>query len=341
MAETTKIQWTDAVWNPTTGCTKISSGCANCYIERTPPFRMAGRKFVGGKIPLELHEDRLDKPLHWRKPRRVFVNSLSDLFHDDVPNEFIASVFGVMASCPQHTFQVLTKRPERMAEWFNWLDVWDGDGGPSASWYPFGIELAKHGIATNETLRRAVASHPRHMNRERDLYWPLPNVWLGVSVEDQQRADERIPHLLRVPATVRFLSVEPMLGPIELEDMGWLGCETYHSTMATPDGSGIVYEHGVDWVIVGGESGNGARPCSVEWIRDIVRQCKAAGVSCFVKQLGSDPYHVEVLSREPCSTDTFDRHYSLKDKKGGDPSEWDADLRVREMPKGAWPSFAN
>jgi protein gp37 len=114
VSDNSAIQWTDATWNPTTGCTKVSPGCAHCYIERTPAFRINGRKFVNGATDLRLHADRLEQPLHWRKPRRVFVNSLSDLFHDDVPDAFIDQVFAVMALCPQHTFQVLTKRPERM-----------------------------------------------------------------------------------------------------------------------------------------------------------------------------------------------------------------------------------
>src|SRR3972149_735218 len=152
VSEQSAIEWTDATWNPVTGCTKVSPGCANCYIERTPPFRMAGRRFVEGAIPVLLHPERLDQPLRWRKPRRGFVCSLADLFHEDVSNVYIEQVFLTMMTAQQHIFQVLTKRPERMREWLEhwWLN-----------------------------------------------YYPLPNVHLGVSVENQRMADGGIPELLR------------------------------------------------------------------------------------------------------------------------------------------------
>src|SRR3972149_4993581 len=171
VSEQSAIEWTDATWNPVTGCTKVSPGCANCYIERTPPFRMAGRRFVKGAIPVLLHPDRLDAPLRWQKPRRVFVCSLADLFHDDVPDDFIEDIWLTMHKATQHTFQVLTKRPER--------------------------------------LRQLLTDSPMaYFGRN-----PLPNVWLGVSVENQRMAGERIPELLRCPAVVHFISGEPPLGP--------------------------------------------------------------------------------------------------------------------------------
>jgi protein gp37 len=335
------IQWTDETWNPTTGCTKVSPGCAKCYIERTPPMRMAGRKFVGGKIPMELHPERLDKPLSWKKPRRIFVNSMSDLFHEDVPDEFIDRVFATMALCSLHTFQVLTKRAERMANYFAfyragqvWREAWS--------------RCREMGVTER-------GGEP----------WPLPNVWLGVSCEDQKRADERIPFLLKTPAAVRFLSVEPLLGAVDLSE--WLFCARCRGPHKCGPGA---YETPLDnaaggcwfrecrcsqigWVIVGGESGPDARPCRPEWIRSIIQQCKSASIPAFVKQLGGN-----IVTRNDMTEDAFngkdgwhdpdvehdihgfreefqgaDCRVKLRDKKGGDPEEWPADLRVREFPK--------
>jgi len=278
------IQWTDETWNPSTGCTKISPGCANCYIERTPPMRMHGRKFVNGRIPLEFHEDRLDAPLHWKKPRRVFVNSMSDLFHEDVPGNFLDSVFRVMIECRQHTFQVLTKRAKRMQKYVG--DRWGVFGGKE---HPLG-----------------------------------PNIWLGVSVEDQKRADERIPLLLQTPAAVRFLSCEPLLGLVVLDTFH--GGRPHYLTREVDHAEDVM----LDWVIVGGESGPGSRACNMDWIRSIVQQCNRAGVACFVKQVGSNASGDSQLHQIDCQCGL---HHGFKDKKGGDPEEWPEDLRVREFPK--------
>jgi protein gp37 len=320
MAENSNIQWTDATWNPTSGCTKVSPGCTHCYIERTPPMRMAGRKFVAGTIPLQLHEGRLAVPLRWRKPRRVFVNSMSDLFHEDVPDDFLDRVFAVMALAPRHTFQVLTKRAERMAAYLN--RRWMSNGG----WHR--DEVVR--LRANERL----GEHPT--NRPEGWAWPLPNVHLGVSVEDQQRADERIPHLLRTPAAVRFLSCEPLLGPIEFSDV------SRRSDAVRQLGKRALA--GIHWVIVGGESGHGARPCDLAWVRSLVRQCAAASVPCFVKQLGTRPILAE--GRPPAGRNprvhpedvpgvgpAFVCH--LRDPKGGSPDEWPEDLRVRQFPEAA------
>lgn len=467
----TTIQWTDETWNPVTGCTRVSEGCRNCYIERTPPFRMDGRK-VGDRI--QLHHDRLDAPLRWkRKPRRVFVNSLSDLFHEDVPDEFLDKVFAVMAVTPQHTYQLLTKRSERMLLYCSDPDrpfrvakaidvlcvdfeiaktpyeirpvqgtqhyfidntgavfttlgsstcVWCGEEFThgqqdsflcgqkcrSASHYaktmgrdpepagrtkrlvpvdigeeghsrvlligsgrelvhrlmlrtfdrePLHEEQACHRDGNPErnhicNLRWGLQSHNwedriRHGNhrsyhklddrtveairsRSRaaestiglandygisetqarniiecrqwvtrsDLKWPLPNCWKGVSIEDQQTADERIPILLQTPAAVRWVSAEPLIGPADLTK--FIG--------KTPIG--------INWVVVGGESGPKARPCQLEWIRSTVEQCKQAGVPCFTKQLGSS---------NRCSHDT----------KGGCWECMPDDVKVREYPNVA------
>jgi len=209
----TAIEWTDETWNPTTGCTKVSPGCAHCYIERTPAFRIAGRRFVRGVIPVTLYEDRLEQPLRWRTPRRIFVNSMSDLFHVDIPDAFIARVFDTMQRAHWHQFQILTKRSGRLRE-----------------------------LAVR-------------------LTWS-PNVWQGVSVENAAHVS-RIADLQKVPAAVRFLSIEPLLGPIPKLPL-----------------------RGIDWVIVGGESGPHRRPINAEWVHDIHAQCTAAGVSFFFKQWG-------------------------------------------------------
>lgn len=282
---TTKIQWTDETWNPVRGCDEISPGCAHCYA-KTFAERWRGVKghpYEQG-FDVRLVPEKLDEPLRWKRPRMVFVNSMSDLFHDEVPDDFLNSVFSTMERSPQHTFQVLTKRADRLAQYVNW----------------------------------------RWGKREEGPGYRIPskNVWLGVSVEDQKRADERIPFLLNTPAAIRFLSCEPLLGPIFLDSLAWPPTFMERSE-----------EHrfmGIDWVIVGGESGPGARPCNIEWIRGIVRQCKAAGVPCFVKQLGSHPI---VPHPEDPELTRVQKRFVLEDKKGGNPSEWPADLRVREFPK--------
>ncbi len=229
MSGKTAIHWTNETWNPLTGCTRVSAGCDHCYA-----FALHDRIHVQWKrgrrpsappqyhLPfsrVQLLPKHLHDPLHWRRPRRVFVNSMSDLFHDAVPDSYIAQVFAVMQRAERHTFQILTKRPERMARLC------------------------------------------------RDLLPLLPNVWLGTSVEHQAAADERIPSLLNTPAAVRFLSCEPLLGDVDLR--GYL----------TADG-----ERRLDWVIVGGESGEHYRPMDLHWARSIREQCQVAGVAFFFKQ---------------------------------------------------------
>jgi protein gp37 len=308
MSDRSNIEWTDASWNPIrcrnikTGavghyCQMVSPGCANCYAStmqkrfRMPKFK--GEREIDGDLEVFLDEEVLRKPLSWRKPRKVFVCSMSDLFGSWVPDGWIDAVFAVMALAKQHTFQVLTKRAERM-RWY--MAPGAGGCGPTGHIVQMAGEKAAQ-----------------------DFYggpWPLPNVWLGVSVEDQQRADERIPWLLKTPAAVRFLSCEPLLGPIDLplcfhssDDPN----QTDHSQCAPIP----------DWVICGGESGPGARPCHVEWISSIVGQCQSAGVACFVKQLGSKPASGGWANDWP----------KMKDAKGGDQAEWPESLRVREYPK--------
>lgn len=475
----TTIQWTDKVWNPVRGCSRVSRGCEHCYAERIAArFSGPGQPFYGfatdrSIIPgsprggvagrwtgdVELVPEKLEEPLHWKKPRRVFVDSMSDLFHEKLSNEDISRVFDVMNRASQHTFQVLTKRPARMFAW--------ADGGLSAGAWP----------ALN--IR------------------PSPNVWLGVSVEDQKTADKRIPLLLQTPAALRFVSYEPALGPVDFDP--WLGYNPVHETTtgrgslrggeerrtgdrpgranladsearvgsleaangnaavspgarrerhrrlpddsrdvgqparvygsassrlssfqgadpSGPDGesrqreqegqpteescAGNLYgtgtacaararnvegegtgrrgerygeaesgsregdsssasggreaevdsrglrndgsqrvanraatKVGLDLVIVGGESGPGARPCDLAWIRSAVAQCKEAGVPCFVKQLGARPFDRTGTSGFQCAygSDGF-VGLRLRNRKGGNPAEWPKDLRVREWP---------
>src|SRR5690606_9507585 len=310
----TTIEWTQGTWNPVSGCTRVSPGCDNCYAMRQA-HRFSGncQPYEGlttirrGKVDwtgsVRFVPEMLEVPLQ-RKPTTWFVNSMSDLFHESLTNEQIAAVFGVMAATHQHTYQILTKRPQRMRDWFAWV----GDDGLRWS-------RMVAAIRQNYPHRPALGRRVIEGLDSQVLQWPLPNVWLGVSCEDQARANERIPLLLETPATVRFVSAEPLLGPIALR--AWM---PRHAVTETDDCAPWCSACGptgplprIDWVIVGGESGPGARPCDVDWIRSIVRQCREAGTACFVKQLGS--------------------RLGLRDPKGGDPSEWPEDLRVRETPE--------
>lgn len=277
MADNTAIEWAEATWSPVTGCTRISDGCLRCYIDRTPPFRMTGRRFdtpsIGATTGIRLHPDRLGVPIRWRKPRRIFVCSLADLFHHEVPEQFIAEVFAVISIAGQHTFQVLTKRHARLRALLNSPRFWTAvNAARTARGYA--------PLATNPTP-------------------VLSNAWIGVSAENQQWADIRIPALLATPAAVRWLSMEPLLGPVDLHahDDGhhhWLpdfGPEY-------DDGSGepVCQNHGlsrcwqgcayIGWVVVGGESGPGARPMHPDWARSLRDQCTDAGVPFFFKQWG-------------------------------------------------------
>ena len=245
MSGKTKIEWADRVWNPTVGCSPVSSGCMHCYAKRMFDRFYQSHKFED----VTCHPERLSIPEKWIKPQRIFVDSMSDLFHESVLDEFIWSVFSVMAVSVQHQFMVLTKRPERMRDYlsrWNKTFVTDSHSGPNN-----------------------IFLHP----------YPLPNIWLGVSVEDQKTADERIPLLLQTPAVKRFVSVEPMLGPVDLEP--YLKLPPLHV-----DIKGKSTWSGLDWVICGGESGPGARPMRADWARGLRDQCQEAGVPFFFKQWG-------------------------------------------------------
>jgi len=320
MSAQTNIEWTDRTWNPIRGCSRVSAGCVNCYAERQAvrqqgPGRAyeglvrstpAGPRWTGAvRVAAEVLED----PIHWRTPRRIFVNSMSDLFHEGLTFEQIADVFRVMAypECDRHTFQILTKRPQRMLDFFTW------------------------------------AREQPHVAPWPDPDVVLRNVWLGVSVEDQARADERIPLLLQTPAAVRFLSVEPLLGQVDLTRVRSPhgGTENVLRTAVSQAArdAGIQKLNGIDWVIVGGESGPGARPCDVGWIGSIVEQCAHTGVACFVKQVGAHPLPSVDGVEGPWAehvrffTDADGSPARLRDPKGGDPLEWPEGLRVREFPE--------
>jgi len=299
MTGKSKIQWTDATWNPLAGCSIVSPGCTNCYAMRQAARieRMGGADhYVGltemikdkpiwtGKVALA-SEKTLRAPLRWKAPRKIFVNSMSDLFHESVPDEWIDKVFAIAALSPQHIFQFLTKRPKRMRDYVG-MRAGDWQVVLPEAFAPGTLPISKHGVVAHIGV-----STPEH----RSLYgatqpcWPLPNVWLGVTAEDQTRADERIPDLLATPAAVRFASCEPMLGPLDLTDM----CNGHYFYDALsgarwhddPDGINprVPYEAKLDWVICGGESGPGARPMHPDWARSLRDQCAAAGTRFFMK----------------------------------------------------------
>ncbi|HZO30024.1 MAG TPA: phage Gp37/Gp68 family protein [Chloroflexota bacterium] len=247
MSDNSAIEWTNATWNPVTGCSKVSEGCRNCYAEALSLRFGRSKKPWAAQFAAENvvpHPERLMQPLRWRDSRMIFVNSMSDLFHERVTDDFIGQIFDVMARASHHTFQVLTKRPKRMLDW-------------------------QH-------------RHPQT---------PLPNVWLGVSVENQDAADERIPLLMQVQAAVRFLSCEPLLGPVDLTDVRPSEIEHYDILRGRLYGVGRLAEPQttyprVDWVIVGGESGPRHRPMDLNWARDLRDQCLEADVPFFFKQVG-------------------------------------------------------
>lgn len=273
MAKESSIEWTDSTWSFLRGCSRVSAGCENCYAERHA-YRFNGEGLpyeglvrLGKKGPVWTGEVRavpkfFRTPTGWREPRRIFVNSLSDTFHEDVPTEVLHEAFATMAATPRHTYQVLTKRPARASDLFESPDF---------------VVAVRRRLPGN-------AAWPG---------WPLPNVWLGTSVESGAVAG-RITHLRHTPAAVRFVSAEPLLGDL---------------TNVALDG--------VDWLIVGGESGPGARPTEMAWLDAAVHAGYLAGAAVFVKQLGS-PWAKAAGAKHP---------------KGGDPAEWPEHLRVREFPE--------
>ncbi len=240
----TTIEWATHTWNPVMGCTPVSEGCANCYA-RTLIGRFSGRPgWPDSPDAVALFPERLEQPVHWRKPRRVFVCSMGDLFHEDVPDDFLCDVWMTMLQATQHTFMVLTKRPKRM--------------------YRFASGMAR------------MTGVPDH-------------IWIGVSVENQAAADERIPFLLQTPAAKRFVSLEPLLGPVDLRAIGRTRYERYigppEGYIAVNDGQDARWQ--LDLIITGAETGPGARPAELDWFRSLRDQCQEAGVPFFLKQVNT------------------------------------------------------
>lgn len=318
MAANTKIEWTDMTWNPIVGCQIVSPGCTNCYamkmaarVEKMAAATGTPTLYEGTTMPSKAgavwtgrvamaSEATLLKPLSWKKPRRIFVNSMGDLFADGVPDEWIDRVFAVMALCPQHTFQVLTKRPERMREYLKECEQRLALLTLNLACFT-GTSLDKP--RQHPAFRQEGDFGPTIMDAPHVIgfeTWPLPNVWLGVSVEDQTRADERIPILLNTPAAVRWISAEPLLGPIDLNRLFQVSDDSLTQSWESAlngkrfsaygglDGNGGDVEgfSKLDWVVCGGESGTKARPMHPDWARSLRDQCADAGVPFFFKQWG-------------------------------------------------------
>lgn len=308
------IEWTDTTWNPVEGCTMApgseNGGCLKCYACRSalrrPAAGLAVLRDTGprwtGKVGIV--EKHLQDPMHWRNPRRIFVNSMSDLFHEALPFEEIDRIFSIMAGCKQHTFQILTKRAGRLLA------------------YVLRFKPDGRGWVTPGGLDAELTHCPVDANR-----WPLPNVWLGVSVEDTKTWHARVPLLKRAPAAKRFVSYEPALANLDIT---------------------IADIAGLDLVIIGGESGPGARAFNIQWALNMIRLCAQAGVACFVKQLGALPimdenqWHAIVNATGKARLLSASKAkycpagyvaLSLGDKKGGSMVEWPEELRVRELPQ--------
>jgi len=306
----TQIQWTDETWNPIAGCSKISEGCRNCYAVpharrlaaigagMDNPGRLAGYSGLVEKGNwtgiVNFIPDALPVPFRWRKPRKVFVNSMSDLFHWQVEDDWIYQILAVVALTPRHTYQVLTKRPDRMLDFFAQSDFQKKLTAAIA------LSLYSELSDQDDVLRVDLAQGQRSVS--------LQNLWLGVTAENQKAADERIPLLLQCPAAKRFLSCEPLLGPIDLSD--FLPVWTI---------GGVEREVWPDWVIVGGESGSQARECNIDHIARVVEQCKKTKVPVFVKQLGARPH----MSGLPVK---------ISDRKGAIVSEWPMELQQQYFP---------
>lgn len=397
----TKIEWADAVWNPVVGCSIVSPGCHHCYAATMAKRlrRMALADLAKGRDPgVKRHyidavddegrwtgklvpvPEKLAEPLARKKPTRYFVNSMSDLFHENVPDEFILAVFGVMAACPQHKFMVLTKRAEQMRDWTRKYFVESGgfgafirsEEGRNRLRHEFDA-VAKLEINGGRSYRAGDDPWSLVMNAAACHMGttPLPNVELGVSCEDQKRADERVPKLLETPAAVRFVSAEPLLGPIDFrrwllgdryfmtrcKSCGWVsssaefGLESYESDsdLVCPKCDAVSpseIDARVDQIITGGESGPESRIFRVGWGRQILNHTRGTSTAFYLKQVGAnvvdrnDAISGDEVGDWPEGTDVEfgDQHQGadcrirLKHSKGGDPAEWPADLRVREFP---------
>lgn len=358
MGDKTGISWTDATWNPIRGCSRVSPGCEHCYAEGVAA-RFSGEgqpyeglaKFSAKRLPqwtgdVRFIREHLEDPIRWARPRRIFTNSMSDLFHEELPVKKIAAILGVIALASHHTFQVLTKRPQRALDVLNSLTLDD----------IVNAAIDEDVVVTSAQSKRigklVPPSSPYSAKSSAPL-WPLPNLHIGVTAEDQKRADERIPILLKIPATVRFVSVEPQIERVVLREEWLLGafdrCPDENNPTVPGDGDpcdgcpaipndgargggarggdvcGAIRGPKIDWVICGGESGHHARPFDLAWARALRDECGHAGVAFFMKQIGAKPRF-----------DGFDRphhRYPIRDRAGAEPSEWPADLRIQKFPE--------
>jgi protein gp37 len=351
----TPIQWTEFATNPllarlvgavpgnTRGvghyCEKISDGCTNCYSSKMQPrFGLPQfQKQRNGVVKPFLDPEVLAAVLRRRKPTKIFWCDMTDMFGDWVPNEWIAACFGVMAATPQHTHQILTKRAKRMREWFEWVAKRGEDG---LALFPDDPAEWRIRQMLSVSARRAGVDVPSSHGGP----WPLPNVHLGVSVENQEAADERIPELLQTPAAVRWVSAEPLLGPVDFNAIQIPGereglrfsalSEQHDDRFGTSPAQ-------LDWIVIGGESGPRARPFELWWARGIIRECAGADVPVFMKQVGSCPRVPTDGTLESLPVRKTKMHVvglretfalKLEDGHGGDIAEFPEDLRVREFP---------
>ena len=309
MGDKSTIEWCDATWNCLRGCTRVSEGCRNCYAENIAyRFSGAGQPYEGLAVLKNGHaswtgkvafiEEHLLDPIRWRSPRKIFVNSMSDVFHDKVEDETIDKMFAVMALSPQHTFQILTKRPQRMLVYMTdnaEERVRDLVAFESDKWNAHKQAIALGGKWNSPQIGDFGRVELAGYYDDCKFDWPLKNVWLGTSVENQAAADERIPLLCQTPAAIRFISAEPLLGPLDLEwpktmypdgpPMCCSGLPNECGCMGMPTDPPLLY--GLDQIIVGGESGHGARPMNPGWAISLRDQCKRWRVSFFMKQMGS------------------------------------------------------
>lgn len=369
----TSIQWTEFTNNPfraravgstlTKGgydsgvghyCEKIGPDCKNCYSsDMQPRFGLpVFQEQRGGAIETFIDGDKLAAVIRRKKPAKIFWCDMTDMFGEWIPNEWIAACFGVMAATPQHTHQVLTKRAARLPEWFAWVEERQDAG--SGRWNT-AAEVCRSYALDVHPWRAPDGSMPPGPGRELlgyDRRWPLPNVHVGVSVGNQETADQRIPRLLEplVKAAVRWVSYEPAIGPVDFDRIdatkaGWRSVNGFPEPTAisafgewqeAPMRARL--QNGIDWVVCGGESGDKARPFELAWARSVRDQCAAADVPFFMKQLGACARVVPGAQHQGARTkmhvvglrETF--AYRFKDSHGGDPSEWPEDLRVRQWP---------
>jgi protein gp37 len=323
MSKDSNIEWTENTWGLVTGCEFAGEECINCYalkdswrlshnpiIKVSEPYRDTVIKTANGKKQwsgvIKCHPDRLKWVLKWKQPSKIFVCNMADLFHKEVPDDFIDLAFAYMAIANHHTYQVLTKRAERMYKYF----TVESAQRVSRIYH----QLLLDGVA-GKVKQDYVKRHC--MVFDIDEWWPMSNVWLGVSAGTQKAADERIPFLTETPAKVRFLSCEPLLEELDLSE--FLNIDYYVPTMQTPDDSGVLYYNAIDWIIAGGESGPHSRVCHIEHLRSLTHQCQKAQVRIFIKQLGAKP----LLNNAP---------YKISDKKGGILTEFPEDLQIRQFP---------